>query len=104
MVSLMWIIKPNAYSMAVILGKAYSAKMILERTGIKDGKFAPSLADEKKNLRQHEVALKDSSASHSQQGESKLLEILTSADSALNYVPYQLKKKRKQKKKKQLKF
>jgi len=86
------------------LGKPYSAKMILERTGTTEGKIAASLADEKKNIPQPEISLKESPAPQSQSNESNLLEIIISADKTLDYVPYQLKKKRKGRKRKHLKL
>lgn len=86
------------------LGKAYSSKMILERTGITDGKVAPSLAGEKKNIPQPEISLPDSPAAQSQGTESKLLEIVASPDKTFDFVPWQLKKKTKNKKRKRLKL
>jgi hypothetical protein len=86
------------------LGKPYSAKMIIERTGTSVGSVPVSLAGEKKNIPQPEISLQDSSISQSQGNESNLLEVVTSPDKTFDYVPYQLKKKRKDKKKKRLKL
>lgn len=85
------------------LGKPYSIKMILERTVAKELKLAPALADEKKNFPQQEVALKESSAIPAQKQSITIPDIMTSNVAADNYIPYQLKKKRKRKLKQQLK-
>jgi len=81
------------------LGKPFSAKMILERTGGTAGSVIVSPAGEKKNT---EMALKESPAVQSQSHEWKLPEVVLSPEKTFDFVPFQLKKKRK-KKKKQLK-
>jgi hypothetical protein len=85
------------------LGKAYSAKMILERTSTPGEKLIPALADEKKNFQQSEVFLQDSSAIRPPKQEFNKPDIAHSVTAAPAYVPFQLRK-RKRKKKKQLKF
>lgn len=86
------------------LGKSYSAKMILERTGTTEGGVVASLADEKKNFPQLEISIQDSPAAQSQSSEANLLEIVASPDKTFDFVPYQLKKKRKGRKRKHLKL
>lgn len=84
------------------LGKAYSAKMILERTSALAEGMAVSPASEKKSTLASEFDSKESQALQSQGDELKLPEVLPSPEKTFDFVPYQLKKKRK-KKKKQLK-
>lgn len=86
------------------LGKAYSIKMILERTVAKELKLAPALADEKKKTLQPGVVLKDSSAIQVQKAEINIPDIMHSNAGAADYIPYQLKKKRKRRLKQQIKF
>ncbi len=85
------------------LGKNYSAKAIQERTVTPDSQVAFDLAGEKKNFRQSEVVLQEAGVSRSQQGELNIPEIIHSSAAVPDYVPFQLKK-RKRKRKKQLKF
>jgi hypothetical protein len=85
------------------LGKAYSAKLILERTGSTGQGIAADLAGEKKNVRQCGDVLQDAGVSRSQQSELNMPDIIHSSAGVQNHIPYQLKK-RKRKKKKQLKF
>lgn len=86
------------------LGKAYSMKMIQERTAVKELKIAHTSADEKKNSLQPEVALKDSSAALSEKQEILLPDLMQSNAAIHTNTPYQLKRKRKRKIKQQLKF
>lgn len=85
------------------LGKAYSAKMILERTSLSDPGLTIDLAGEKKNIRQSEDSLKEAGVSPLQQGELNIPDILYSTAGTTTNTPYQLKK-RKRKRKKQFKI
>lgn len=85
------------------LGKAYSAKMILERTSHSGSGLTIDLAGEKKNLRQSENFVQDAGVAKVQQGGINIPDILHSTADATNNIPFQLKK-RKRKRKKQLKF
>jgi len=85
------------------LGKNYSAKAIQERTVTPDSQVAFDLAGEKKNVRQSEAVLKEAGTSRSQQRELNMPDIIHSSAAVSDYVPFQLKK-RKRKRKKQLKF
>ncbi len=85
------------------LGKAYSAKMILERTGSAGAGVTIDLAGEKKNIRQSEDVEQGAGVAKVQQGELNIPDILHSTAGAANTIPFQLKK-RKRKRKKQLKF
>ena len=85
------------------LGKAYSIKMIMERTAVNDLKLAPAQADEKKNSLHPEVSIKDSSAIPAKKNESIMPDLLQSNAALQSHTPYQLKKKRKSKRKQQLK-
>jgi hypothetical protein len=84
------------------LGKLYSAKMILERTGTTAGGISVFPAGEKKNTPQVEMTSKESPAVQTQSDELKLPDVVPSPEKTFDFVPCQLKKKRK-KKKKQLK-
>lgn len=85
------------------LGKAFSAKMILERTSLSDSGLTIDLAGEKKNIRQSDDSLKEAGVSPSQQGELNIPDILYSTAGTTTNTPYQLKK-RKRKRKKQFKI
>ncbi len=85
------------------LGKAYSAKMILERTHPGAAGVSIDLAGEKKNSRQSEDVAQAAGVAKVQPGELNIPDILHSTAGANNPIPFQLKK-RKRKRKKQLKF
>ncbi len=86
------------------LGKAYSAKMILERTGTAGLGIAVDLAGEKKNFRQAEAVAQGVAIPHSPQSELKIPDIAHSSAGMQDFVPYQLKKKRKGRKRKQIRL
>lgn len=85
------------------LGKAYSAKMILERTNHPGGGVVPDWAGEKKKIRPSEVPLKDAAAMPSQKQEFRLPAVPQPGAVAPGYVPYPWKIKRNRKRKKPLK-
>jgi hypothetical protein len=85
------------------LGKAYSAKMILERTKGGGAGIVAGLAGENKNVRQSGESLQEAGVARARQAEIQLPGISSSAGAVSDYVPYQLKK-RKKRKKKQIKF
>ena len=81
------------------LGKAYSAKMILERTSLSEPGLTIDLAGEKKNIRPSDDALKEAGISPSQQGELNIPDILYSTAGTTTNTPYQLKKRKRKIKK-----
>lgn len=89
------------------LGKTYSAKMIQEKTGLKSSKAAYSIADEKKKSLQPEIS-SGAAGGHSpqisvlQSGDAKILDSVISTTTGPDYIPFQLRKK-KRKKRQQLK-
>lgn len=87
------------------LGKAYSAKAILERTTI-SGQPVNDIrgADEKKNIPQAEAIAQEGPNTRSQQIELPLTDITRPAAGIPDYVPWQLKKRKRGKKKKRIKL
>lgn len=85
------------------LGKPYSAKMILERARTTGSGAVPSLAGENKSVRQSGELLREAGVTHARQGELKLPEITSQGTVPIDYIPHQLKR-RKKRKKKQLKL
>lgn len=83
------------------LGKPYSAKMILERTGSARAGVTIDLAGENKNIRQSEDALQEREVFRSQQGELNIPDMLHSTAGATNNTPFQLKKRKRKRKKQQ---
>lgn len=83
------------------LGKPYSAKMILERTGAASAGVTIDLTGEKKNIRQPEDAAQEREGFRSQQDELNIPDILHSTAGATNTTPFQLKKKKRKRKKQQ---
>jgi hypothetical protein len=89
------------------LGKSYSAKLMLERVSVNSPVVAPSLADEKKKSLPSENSSGDATIlspqpSHPDSGASAILELVTGTASGPDYIPFQLRKK-KRKKRQQLK-
>lgn len=80
------------------LGKPYSAKMILNRTGTTETKAAMSPAGEKKNFSQPEISSKESKSQSPQETKLELPQLLPSPEKTFDFVPYQLKRKRKKRK------
>lgn len=79
------------------LGKAYSAKMIQERCD--EETMKETHTDQRQKPQRFEVIVdKNYSALSSQQPGNKILELLMDADPISSYVPYQLKKKKRKKK------
>ena len=85
------------------LGKPYSAKMILERTRSIENKVAASQAGEKKNMQQAETVSQAAALPSSQDAKSELPQLMLAPEKTFDFVPYQLKK-RKKKKRKQFKL
>lgn len=83
------------------LGKAYSAKMILERTGSAGARVSTDLAGEKKNIRQSEDVAQEAGVSKVQQDELHIPDLLHSTAGATNATPFQLKKRKRKRKKQQ---
>lgn len=81
------------------LGKVYSAKMILERINHSGKRVIIDLAGEKKSVQQSEEALQNVQISKWQQMELKIPEIVQSSAGISDYIPYQLKKRKRKKKK-----
>ncbi len=89
------------------LGKSYSAKMMLERVSANSPVVAPSLADEKKKSLSSENSSGDATIlspqpSYADSGATAILEVVTGTASGPDYIPFQLRKK-KRKKRQQLK-
>jgi len=84
------------------LGKAYSAKMILERCSIKQNNLNASLADEKKNIHGSESVIPTPALSDSQRSATDIIDTLMKPEIVTNYMPYELKKARRKRKKKRL--
>jgi hypothetical protein len=82
------------------LGKAYSAKMILERCNIKENNFSASWADEKKNIHRSESFIQP--ISNSQLPATDVIDTLMKPEIVTNYMPYELKKAKRKRKKKRL--
>ncbi len=86
------------------LGKPYSAKMIQERCESPVTAISLSPAGEKKNIRQVETTLRNSSAVPPVKTIIKIPDIIQAPEQAPDYVPLHLKRNRKKKKRKQLKL
>lgn len=87
------------------LGKTYSAKAILERVAAVTGSVSGvSVAGEKKNFPQSEGAAQEKVVAHSQQAELLLSKEDRSTAGMTDYVPWQLKKRKRGKKKKRIKL
>jgi hypothetical protein len=86
------------------LGKSYSAKMILERTGVAISDVAVSVAGEKKNTPQTETASGQEQSPLSQEAKPELPQLVPEPEKTFDFVPWQLKKKRKNKKRNRLKL
>lgn len=85
------------------IGKAYSAKAILERVDVAGSSpGAVSVAGEKKNTRQVEEVAHNAAVSRSQPSELSLSKEDRSTAGMVEYVPWQLKKRKRGKKKKRL--
>ena len=84
------------------LGKAYSAKMILERCSTKQNNLNASLAGEKKNIHGSEIIATVPTVSDSQKSATDLIDVLMKPEIVSNYMPYELKKVKRKRKKKRL--
>jgi hypothetical protein len=84
------------------LGKAYSAKMILERCSTKQNNLNASLAGEKKNIHGSEIIATVPTVSDSQKSATDLIDVLMKPEIVTNYMPYELKKSKRKRKKKRL--
>ncbi len=85
------------------IGKTYSAKAILERVAVAGSSpGVVSVAGEKKNTRQVEEVTHDATVSRSQPSELSLSKEDRSTAVMVDYVPWQLKKKKRGKKKKRI--
>ena len=84
------------------LGKAYSANQIVARCSQeKEVSLAP--ADEKKKSQQVEISSGEPEAFDPKSNDSKILDVMAPTGNTHDYVPFQLRKKKKRKRK-QLKF
>lgn len=86
------------------LGKPYSAKMILDRTGVAVSNVAVSGAGEKKNTPQPEMSSGQLQSPPSQDAKPELPQLVPEPEKTFDFVPWQLKKKRKNKKRNRLKL
>lgn len=85
------------------IGKAYSANAILERVAVAGSSpGAVSVAGEKKNTRQVEKVAHNATVSRSQPSDLSLSKEDRSTAGMVDYVPWQLKKKKRGKKKKRI--
>ena len=84
------------------LGKAYSAKMILERCDNQQNNPSASLAGEKKNIHRSEAIIPTPPISNSQLPANDIINLLMKPEMVTNYTPYELKKVKRKRKKKRL--
>jgi hypothetical protein len=81
------------------LGKAYSAKMVLENTSTQEKHAAPERNNETKEMTIIDDNLRLQASGQLEIPESKPLEILTESKNPYDFVPARLKKRRKKKQK-----
>lgn len=84
------------------LGKDYSAKMMIERCNKNENDVSLALADEKKKSRRTEITPRDPSAYPSRDTATPILDAIIKPENVSDYIPYQLKKERRKRKKKRL--
>lgn len=85
------------------IGKTYSAKTILERVAVEGGlPGAINVAGEKKNTRQVDNVAEEATGSRSKGAEAALSEADRSTAAMIDYMPWQLKKRKRGKKKKRI--
>lgn len=84
------------------LGKAYSAKMILEKCDKEEQKPFSTIYEMKRPKQAEAIADSAPSSLHQKAFDDKIIETLMAADPLNNYVPFQLKRTKKKRKKKRL--
>lgn len=84
------------------LGKPYSAKLILERCNKKESDVFLTLADEKKKSQRVDVTPPGSAVSPSKETGTAILDAIIKPENVIDYIPYQLKKPKRKRKKKRL--
>jgi len=84
------------------LGKSYSAKIILERCSKKEDDISLALGDEKKKFQRVEITQPGSPVLLSQETTTTILDAIIKPENVIDYIPYQLKKPKRRRKKKGL--
>lgn len=86
------------------LGASYSAKIMQEETGVTRESAFVSSAGERKNFPQPEVSSRQTQSLPSQEVKPELPELIPAPEKTFDFVPSQLKKKKKSKKRSKLKL